>query len=101
MGSATLEALGLVAHAVHLGLLLLGLVGVCVLLVPGWRESRAARHGRAAWQAPATPAEHDQRVAVLRRSVSSGTLTAATARVSSGPDRVTAAQRPSAERQES
>jgi hypothetical protein len=77
VGSATLEALGLAAHAVHLGLLLLGLVGVCVLLVPGWRESRAARHGRASWQAPATAAEHDQRVAVLRRSVSSGTLTAA------------------------
>ena len=38
MGSATLEALGLVAHGVHLGLVLLGLVGVCVLLVPGWRE---------------------------------------------------------------
>ena len=77
MGSATLEALGLVAHGVHLGLVLLGLVGVCVLLVPGWRESRAARHGRAAWQVPATASEHDQRVAVLRRAISSGTLTAA------------------------
>lgn len=79
MRSATLEALGLFAHAVHLGLILLGLVGVGLLLVPGWRESRALRHGQTAWRAPATVSEHDQRVAVLRRSISSGTLTAAPA----------------------
>jgi hypothetical protein len=73
---ATLEALGLFAHAVHLGLVIFGLLGVGLLLLPGWRESRAARHGNAAWQAPATLSEHERRVAALRHSVNSGGVAA-------------------------
>ncbi len=60
MRVATLEALGLFAHAVHLGLVLFGLVGVGLLLLPGWRESRAARRGGTAWRPPATVSEHER-----------------------------------------
>jgi hypothetical protein len=70
---ATQEALGLFAHAVHLGLVLFGLVGVGLLLLPGWRESRAARSSEA-WRPPATASEHEQRVAALRASVGAGAL---------------------------
>ena len=73
MRVATQEALGLLAHAVHLGLVLLGLVGVGFLLLPGWRESRATRTSEA-WRPPATVSEHEQRVAALRASVSAGAL---------------------------
>jgi hypothetical protein len=69
---ATLEALGLFAHAVHLGLVVFGLVGVGLLLLPGWRESRAARHGNSAWRVPATLSEHERRVAALRHAVGAG-----------------------------
>jgi hypothetical protein len=69
---ATLEALGLFAHAVHLGLVIFGLIGVGLLLVPGWRESRAARHGNAASRPPATLSEHERRVAALRHGVGAG-----------------------------
>jgi hypothetical protein len=69
---ATLEALGLFAHAVHLGLVIFGLVGVALLLLPGWRESRAARHDNPAWRSPTALSEHERRVAALRQSVGAG-----------------------------
>ncbi len=76
MGEASLEALGLAAHAAHLGLVLFGLVGVAFLLFPGWRETRAARRGTRSWRAPATLSEHDERVAALRASLGTDRLSA-------------------------
>ena len=43
MLAAPLAAAWVVAHGVHLGLILLGTVGVIALLAPGWCASRAAR----------------------------------------------------------
>jgi hypothetical protein len=63
---------GLLAHAVHLLLVILGLVGVVVLLLP---QAQEARSRRTAFRAPASAAEHEQRVAALRAAVQSGTLT--------------------------
>lgn len=58
--------LGLLAHGLHLLLVVLGLAGVGALLLP---QLRAARFSRAAaFRPPATTAEHEPRVAELRRS---------------------------------
>jgi hypothetical protein len=45
-----LTAVGLLAHAVHVGLVVGGAGGVVALLAPGWRCSRAER--RALHRAP-------------------------------------------------
>jgi hypothetical protein len=69
--------LGLLAHGLHLLLVVLGLVGVVVLLLPQIREARVARRtGVAPFRPPATREEHEQRVAALRSAARSGQLTA-------------------------
>ena len=66
--------LGLLAHAVHFLLVVLGLVGVAVLLFP---QVQAARSRRTTFRPPANPDEHEQRVAALRAAVeTAGSLTA-------------------------
>jgi hypothetical protein len=66
--------LGLAAHAFHLLLLVLGLVGVAYLLFPRAHASaRASR--RPAYRGPADATEHEQRVAALREAVRAGRLT--------------------------
>lgn len=58
--------LGLLAHGLHLLLAVLGLAGVGALLLP---QLTAARFSRAAaFRPPVTTAEHEPRVAELRRS---------------------------------
>jgi hypothetical protein len=64
--------LGLFAHAIHLLLVVLGLVGVAVLLFP---QVQAARSRRTTFRPPADATEHEQRVADLRAAVRSGQLT--------------------------
>jgi hypothetical protein len=41
--AAPLTATGLLAHAVHLGLILLGTAGVVAMLAPGWHAARVER----------------------------------------------------------
>jgi hypothetical protein len=68
--------LGLLAHGFHLLLLVLGLAGVAYLLFPQVQAAtRSSR--RTTYRAPATPSEHDRRVAELRASVLGGQLTTA------------------------
>ena len=65
--------LGLLAHGFHLLLVVLGLVGVAVLLFPQLQAARASR--RTSFRRPASPDEHQQRVAALRAALQSGSLT--------------------------
>ena len=68
--------LGLLAHGFHLLLLVLGLAGVLYLLFPQVQAAtRSSR--RTTYRAPASPSEHEQRVAELRASVLGGQLTTA------------------------
>ena len=66
--------LGLLAHGVHLLLVILGLIGVAVLLLP---QLQATRSRRTTFRRPADPDEHEQRVAALRSAVEDGRLTSA------------------------
>ena len=63
MSAAPLTAAGVLAHAVHLGLILLGVCGVVALLAPGWRASRADR------RRVTSALSHDDRMDALRASV--------------------------------
>jgi len=65
---------GLLAHGVHLLLVILGLIGVAVLLLP---QLQATRSRRTTFRRPADPHEHEQRVAALRSAVEDGRLTSA------------------------
>ena len=57
-----ITAAGLLAHAVHAGLILLGFIGVVALLLPGWLESRRQRRAHAAGAtSPAPHARHSAR----------------------------------------
>jgi hypothetical protein len=58
--AAPLTAAGLVAHGVHLALILLGVCGVVALLAPGWRSSRAER------RASASTPTHEERMDAIR-----------------------------------
>jgi hypothetical protein len=58
--AAPLTAAGVLAHGVHLGLILLGAGGVVALLAPGWRSSRAERR-----RAPST-LTHEERMDAIR-----------------------------------
>ena len=66
--------LGLLAHGLHLLLLVLGLVGVGALVLPQLHQTRLSRGP--SYRRPATVAEHDERVAALRASLATGQLTA-------------------------
>jgi hypothetical protein len=57
---APLAAVGLLAHAVHLGLILLGTGGVVALLAPSWRSSRKERRG------PHGALTHEERMDAIR-----------------------------------
>ena len=60
----------LLTHALHLGLILVGLVGVVALLAPQLID----RHtDRSAYRPPVSRDEHQRRVAALRASLGSGT----------------------------
>ena len=65
---------GLLAHALHYLLVVLGLAGVAWLLLP---QVHAVARGsrRTTFRPPATPSEHEQRVAALREAVENGHLT--------------------------
>jgi hypothetical protein len=66
--------LGLLAHGFHLLLVVFGLVGVAVLLLP--QVQAAARSSRrTTFRPPANQSEHEQRVAELRAAVAGGRLT--------------------------
>jgi hypothetical protein len=79
--------LGLVAHGLHLMLVVLGLVGVAYLLFP--QVQAAARSSRRTpFQPPASPTEHEQRVAALREAVQTGSLTTPAESVVRTPSRV-------------
>jgi hypothetical protein len=67
--------LGLLAHGVHLLLVVLGLVGVVILLRPQLQSVRSRR--TPTFRAPVNATEHEQRVAALRAAVRSGQLTTA------------------------
>jgi hypothetical protein len=71
----------LLAHGVHLLLVVLGLIGVAALLLPPFDLSPLSR--RTAFRPPTTQAEHQARVAQLRSAISSGHLTAPPATASS------------------
>ncbi len=76
--------LWLLGHALHLGLLAVGLVGVAWLLLPQVRAARSGR--RTSFRPPADAAEHEQRVDELRSAVQEGRLTSAPAAAgTSGP----------------
>jgi hypothetical protein len=65
--------LGLLAHAFHLLLVVLGLVGVAYLLFPQVQAAtRSSR--RTPFTPPADATEHEQRVAALREAVRTGRL---------------------------
>jgi hypothetical protein len=53
-------AAGVLAHGVHLGLILLGVGGVIGLLAPGWRASRAER------RRPPSTLTHEERMDAIR-----------------------------------
>ncbi|MET0839060.1 MAG: hypothetical protein ABWY19_09790 [Marmoricola sp.] len=65
---------GLLAHAVHYLLVVLGLAGVAWLLLP---QVHAVARGsrRTTFRPPATPSEHEERVAALRTAVENRSLT--------------------------
>lgn len=63
---------GLLAHGVHLLLVILGLIGVAVLLLP---QLHSARSRRTTSRPPADRDEHQQRIAQLREAVQDGRLT--------------------------
>jgi hypothetical protein len=65
--------LGLLAHGFHLLLVVIGLTGLAYLLFP--QVQAAARSSRRTFRPPATPTEHEERVAALRAAVGSGRLT--------------------------
>jgi hypothetical protein len=69
----TCVMLGLLAHGLHLLLIVLGVVGVGALLLP---QVSASRSRALEFRTPATRDEHEQRVAELRTAVRSGQLTA-------------------------
>ena len=54
---ASLTAVGIFAHAVHLGLILLGFVGVLALIVPGYRQSRSQRRPATRSGRPSSPGD--------------------------------------------
>ncbi len=64
----------LVAHAVHLSLILLGTIGVVALLFPQWRENRRRRREVASQGGRAGVDEHAQRIEELRASARSNQL---------------------------
>ena len=65
--------LGLVAHGLHLLLVVLGLAGVAALLlpqaVPSTPSLRRPSFRTDTFRPPSTPAEHERRVAALRAAV--------------------------------
>jgi hypothetical protein len=68
--------LGLLAHGLHLLLVVIGLAGLAYLLFPQVQAAtRSSR--RTTFRTPATPSEHEERVAALRAAVQSGQLTTA------------------------
>ncbi len=74
--------LGLLAHGLHLLLVVLGLVGVVALLLPQLRDAHSSR--APAFRPPATVAEHEERIAELRSAVRTGQLTVPRALASKG-----------------
>jgi hypothetical protein len=52
MHAAPLTAVGLLAHAVHVGLVVGGAGGVVALLAPGWRSSHVERRAQRRASAP-------------------------------------------------
>jgi hypothetical protein len=78
--------LGLLAHGLHLLLIVLGLAGVLYLLFPKVQAAtRSSR--RTGYHPPGSPSEHEQRVAELRASVLSGQLTTSEHAVRHAPGR--------------
>ena len=67
--------LWLLAHALHLGLVVFGLIGVAMLLLPQLQEARSRR---TSYRPPANPTEHEERIAALRAAVQEGRLTSPT-----------------------
>jgi len=65
--------LGLLAHALHWSIVLLGLAGAGYLLHPQLRLS-ALLHHRRAYRPPRSLTEHDARILQLRAAVASGRL---------------------------
>ncbi len=63
---------GLLLHALHVALLVLGTAGAAYLLLPQLR-GRAVAHG-SGYRPPRTVTEHHQRVAHLRVAVATGTI---------------------------
>lgn len=78
--------LGLLAHGLHLLLVVVGLAGLAYLLFP---RVQATVHPsrRTTFRAPATASEHEHRVTALRAAVQSGQLTSADHVLAQVPDR--------------
>jgi hypothetical protein len=67
--------LGLLAHGLHLLLVVIGLAGLAYLLFPQVQAAATRSSRRTTFRAPATLSEHEERVAALRAAVQSGQLT--------------------------
>ena len=87
---STAVGVSLLAHGLHYTLVLAGLWGLAALLLPHALD-RGSRPGRSA---PPLRTEHDLRVAALRASVVSGTLTTHTPTADRSPAPVPSPRRP-------